>query len=343
MPKGKPYKKRARNYKKKYGKRPTGALLKIQRPLTNRQPRSVYMNLIKDYQVYVDPKNDLNSNQNGIVITFAVNSLYPFLTKSSIGREAIVKNSQAVVNFEESITPYDIDIPNPSGATIMPGMYEQGNYSQGRKYERAYISGAKLTCWTTGVDFPNQNDGQQAGLLTMMAHNTGVSPFGLTSSNRELKLLSPRVTRRVEPIINSNQFVSNTKAKQTQLSLGVSVKRLNHLTDINDDLENYGFSLGGPTDTGTTSTATIPKERSYISVNYCPALGAAMTGTATQAPPCVMRFRLQQRIVLVEQRSHQQTAGINWNLPKPQSSGFNYGGLAAVMGGLYSTANRNRR
>jgi len=300
------------------------------------------MNLVKDYQIYIDPKNSTNAVQNGIVITMAVNSLFPFIEDSPSGFHPVQKNDQAKVNFESPIVPYDLGSVNPSTATIVPGVYEQGNYSQGRKYERAYISGAKVTAWTTGVSFPGQDDSNQAGLITMMAHNTRVSPFSINSSNAELKLLSPRVTRRIEPINNSNQFTSNNKAKQTQLSLGVSVAKLNHITDLNDDLENYGFSLGSATDTGSTPTAGVPNERSYVSINYCPAVKASMTGTNVQAAPCILRLRLNQRITFVEQRSHAQTPGVNWNLPKPKASS-NYGAMAATMAVLYGSANRNRR
>lgn len=319
------YKKPYRPYKRKYRKRnnpkkkPVRKLMRIPRSIANRQAGAVSMNLVHDFQVYVDPSNGSGNVQKGIVITFCANSLYPFLSGSS--QTYLQKTTGAKVNFEDPIEAYNVDAPNPATATIAPGVYNQGEYSQGRKYERAYISGAKLTVWTTTTQFSAQDMNTQAGLLTLMTHNRKVSPFSVDTNNGDLKLLSPRVTRRIEPSTNA-QYIPNSKIKQTQMSVGLSVAKLNHIKDIQDDLENYGFDLD-PTGagTGSTSTANVPLEKSYISLNYMPCLQSSMTGVPTQAPPVVMRMRLQQRITLVEQRSHSQTPGVNWNLPKPFTAG----------------------
>lgn len=69
---------------------------------------------------------------------------------------------------------------------------------------------------------------------------------------------------------------------------------------------------------------------------YTPALSASMTGQQTQAPPGVFRVRLEQHVVFVSQKSHSQTGGVNWNLPKAHTTNYGYaksmllGGMAAA-------------
>lgn len=334
------YKKR--NYKKRLGRK-SNALTKVNqqriripRPINNRLGRTARMNLVTDFQIYVDPKlsaSDITGVQNSLSMRFCVNSLYPFVTSATHGGP-FVKNSNSVLNLENPVTAYNLDSPNPGSATIAQGVYNSGDYSVGRKYERAYISGAKLTVFQSGVSLQNQTTNQQAGLITLFCHNNDTNPFSVTTANKELKLLTPRKTRRVEPNLTT---VASARAQNltpnTKLSMGVSVAKLNNITDINDDIESYGFSLGNVTDTGATPTAGVPSKKSYISLCYTPALASAMTGQETQAPPCVFRIRLEQHIVFVSQKSHSQTAGVNWNLPQPRSTNYGYA-KSMLMGGL---------
>lgn len=320
--------------------------LRIPRPLNNRMGRTARINLVTDFQIYVDPKlsaSDVTGVQNSLSMRFCVNSLYPFITSASHGGP-FVKNSNSVLNLENPVTSYNLDSPNPGTATIVRGIYDQGDYSVGRKYEQAYISGAKISVFQSGVSLQNQTTNQQAGLITLFASNTDVNPFSVDTKNNDLKLLAPRITRRVEPNLTTTASArAQNLTPNTKLHLGVSVAKLNNITDINDDMENFGFSLGSATDTGPTPTAGVPNKKAYVSVCYTPALTSAMTGQETQAPPAVFRVRLEQHCVLVSQKSHSQTAGVNWNLPQPQTTNYGYA-KSMLMGGMAAAqAIRNNR
>jgi hypothetical protein len=332
-----------RNYRRKPASKSrqlvTQQRLRIPRPINNRLGRTARINLVSDFQIYCDPKlssSDSSGVQNNMAIRFCINSLYPFLESTAHGG-AFIKNTNSTLNFEEGAVSYNMDSPNPSAATIARAIYDQGDWSVGRKYEKAYISGAKLSVFHSGVTLQNQSTNCQAGLLTLFAHNTDTNPFSVTTANKELKLLTPRVTRRVEPNVTAVQSARKSNlTPNTKLSLGVSVAKLNNITDINDDLENFGFSLGNPTDVGATPTATIPEKKSYISLAYTPALGSSMTGQEVQAPPCVLRVRLQQHCVLVSQKSHSQTGGVNWNIAQPYTT--NYGYAKSMLAGGFAAA-----
>lgn len=329
-----------RNYRRKPAARSkqlvTQQRLRIPRPINNRLGRTARINLVSDFQIYCDPKLSVSGAegvQNNMAIRFCVNSLYPFLESTAHGG-AFVKNTNSVLNFEDPAVSYNIDSPNPSAATIARGVYDQGDYAVGRKYEKAYISGAKLSVYHSGVALQNQSTNCQAGLLTLFAHNTDTNPFSTTTANKELKLLTPRKTRRVEPSVTAVQSARKSSlTPNTKMNLGVSIAKLNNITDINDDIENFGFSLGAATDTGATPTAGIPEKKSYISLAYTPALGSAMTGQETQAPPCVLRIRLEQHMVLVSQKSHSQTGGVNWNIAQPYTTNYGYA-KSMLMGGF---------
>lgn len=344
------YKKR--NYKKRRNnttaKTVVARKLRIPRPINNRLGRTATMNLTRDFLVYVDPKlsaDDSTGIQKSMSIRLCVNSVYPFLESTAHG-SPFLKTPNAVMNFELPPTPYNLDSPNPAGATIMPGLYEQGDYSVARKYEQAYISGAKVTVFQSAVALQHQAAAQQPGLITLFASNTDVNPFGLDTANKELKLLVPRITRRVEPQVTAvASSRAQTNTKNIKVAMGVSIAKLNHVTNINDDLESFGFSLGQATDTGPANTAGVPLKKSYVDINYIPSLSASMTGNNTQAPSSVFRIRLQQKITFVSQKSHSNVPGVSFNLPRAKT---NYGYAKAMMAGGYAasqfiTANRQNR
>lgn len=353
MPYGKGYKRRTpvrrrRRVRNTPRKRPASKLLMIPRPIRNRLGNQVGMNLVTDFQIFIDPRLSAatpptDGLQKSLTIQFCVNSVYPFLQATD--QNFLISDPNQIINFDRSAIAYNRDTPNPSLASIASGVYNEGEYALGRKYEKAIITSAKVTCWATNVSFSSTAVNQQPGLLTLASHNAKVNPFGTSTNNADLNLVANRVTRRIEPGLLGGTI--NTKSRQVMLSKSVNIARANALTDIMDNREDFAFSLGGPTDTGTT--AEIPNELNYISLNYTPSLKATMTGSANQAPPIVARVRLQQRIIFFEKRSHSNTAGVNWNDPKPYplpapSSGSSYKPtiLGATMAGAYAYSRYRR-
>lgn len=311
MPKGKPYKRRQRK-----GYKPVSKLKTIAKSYNNRLGKVAGMNLISDFQVFLDPKLTAapGSLQKAVTIQFAVNTLYPFLQASD--QSFIIKDTAAVVNFDVPAQGYDRDAPNPTTASLAEGIYET-EFSPGRKYEEAMITGASLEVYATPVALADgagtPSSAQQAGLLTVCSHNGKTNPFNVESDNRVLKLIANRKTRRIEPLII--QGVANSKSKQTVMKMNVSIAKMNGVTDLNDNRDRFGFSLGEAGNTGVT--AVLPAEINYVSINYMPALQANLTGIDIQAVPLVLRIRLKQRCNFYEPRSHSTIPGINWNVAKP--------------------------
>lgn len=324
-------------------RKPASKLMMIPRPIRNRMGNQVGMNLVTDFQIFIDPRLSAatpptDGTQKSLTIQFAVNTLYPFLQSTT--QNFLISDPNQIINFDRPAIAYNRDTPNPSTASVAGGVYNEGEYAIGRKYEQAIITSAKMSVWATNVSFSGTAVNQQPGLLTLASHNAKVNPFGTATNNQDLHLVANRVTKRIEPGLLGGTI--NTKTRQVTLSKSVNIATANALTDIMDNREDFAFSLGQTGDTGTT--AEIPAEINYISLNYTPSLKASMTGSANQAPPIVARCRLQQRIIFYEKRSHSTEAGVNWNDPKPYplpapSRGASWGGHAigaAVAGyGLY--------
>ena len=313
-----------RNYKQKYSQ--YGGKLKINRPVMNALGNQVGMNLIKDYQFFIDPKKTSDTTaglQKSVVIRFNVNSIYPAQSSGGDDTHFIQRTPNATCNPAETIVPYYTDAPNPGEADHVQGIYNQGDYSIGRKYEHAYITGAKLTVKAEAVCGASAQQPLQPGIISLITHNSPTNPASIDTDVQDLKFILDRKSRRINGatlttnVGDSTQSLAGTKSKYVKLSMGVNIAKQNNLRDIADNKNSFAFSLGSATSTGSTPTATTPAEKNYISFVYTPAMVPEMLGLNVQQPPIIVRFRLQQRLIAYERRSHSQVAGVNYNLPRP--------------------------
>lgn len=300
--------------------------LKIPRPLNRSLGNQIALNLVRDYQFYINPRSEVGGLQQACSLRFCVNSVYPHLITSGTLGNWLQKGNNALVNPSDPIVGYSMESPNPGTATIQQGIYNQGDYSMGRRFESAYITNANLSIKAeTVVGSSDISEAIQPGLLTLVTHNNIVTPLDASANVDSLKLLSNRVTKRINPLVN--QSIAQGKNHYVSLSKSVNIAREHNVKDLADSKEEFEFSLGDVLDTGATSTAGIPNEKSFVTISYMPAMKAEMLGNPNadpatvvniQPPPIILRVRLRQRMVCYNPRSHSQTSGVNFNLPKPQ-------------------------
>lgn len=301
------------------------------------------MDLSQDFTFYMDPKiaTTTPTAQASCGFVMCVNSLYPFqesaLTTSRVNASGQTLNCQ-VPGYPAATWPveYNLDSPNPSAAWSMKGVYNQGDYSIGRKFQRAMITGARVETFVEPVVPATGIVPVQPGILTQCTHNTPTLPINIGTTAVDLKLVAPRKCRRVNATYTlspadsgASAINSSGLARQTKLNTNISVKKMYNVADLLDNEEEFGFSTGLDSSTGTTVSAGNPENRCYVSTFITPSLTESITGDKVQAPACLIRIRLKQRILFTKPRSHSQVSGVDWNLPRPRP---------ALMGAIHGAS-----
>jgi len=225
-----------------------------------------------------------------------------------------------------------------------------GDYAISRKFERAYVSGARVEVFAEPILPASGIEPVQCGLLTVVPHNTLTSPINVSTKQTDLDLVAPRQTRRINaPYQLASGDSGNASlgtsglSRQVKINHNVSIKQLHNIQDIRDNLDDFAFSLGTTADTGTQTNFGVPVQKSFVTIAITPALNAVITGTKTQATAFLLKVRLKQRYNFVEPRSHSMKPGVDWNIAQPQT---NYGYAQSMLAGgfaAYNAINQHRR
>lgn len=321
---------------------------KIPRPLNFRLGNKAHMTLTQDFTIYMDPKINSSGGTNSQAscgFTLCLNSLYPFQTSTAsssriVGTDAIIRMSVPGSTSATWPTEYNVESPNPTTAFIMKGVYNQGDYSIGRKFSKALITHAKVEVFAEPIVPMSGVIPVQPGLLTCAQHNNLANPIATTTNAVDLKLLAPRQTKRINAVYTlspsdgaSAKIASRNNTSNVRINSYVNVAKSYNVSDLLDNQDDFGFSLGLPTDTGTTPTAGEPTNKCYLTTAITPAMTSTLSGETVQAPSSIIRVRLSQKVQFSEPRTHSQTAGVDWNLPKAYAGHF-LNAYNFAMGGM---------
>jgi hypothetical protein len=159
----------------------------------------------------------------------------------------------------------------------------------------------------------------------------------------DLKLVAPRQCKRVNATYTlspsdtgASAVNSSGLARQTTMATNVSIRKMFNVKDLIDNEEDYSFSTGLDSSHGTTPSAGVPEKKAFVSTFITPSLTETITGEKCQAPACLIRVRLKQRVLFTEPRSHSSQSGVDFNLPRPYST--NYGYAKAMLAGGFTAA-----
>ena len=332
MPAGKGYARRGKStYRRTGGQRKLNRWKALPKHQNNRMGAQAYMDLEDDFKFYIDPKlsTDTGTPQQAVNITFNVNSLYPAIDQGAGGTyKWIEKTGNATCNSEQTITPYHLASVNPGTAYVTKGTVEQGAYAVSRKFEHGIITGARMEVWAEPITGSTAVRPSQPGLLSIIPHGD-VSPVDLNTSSELLKVLAPRVTKRVNNLIalpesgTPASAVANVKARQVGLAYNFGIAKMNNIKDIMDNRDDFGFNFNADavsSETQYNNLAYHPIELQNATVSYIPALSAAMLGGPIATAPILLRVKIKKRLVLYKPIQHSMIPGVNFNLPKPHPS-----------------------
>lgn len=321
---------------------------RIPRPLNFRLGNKAHMTLTQDFTLYMDPKINSTATtpvQQTCGFTLCLNSLYPFQTSTAsssriLGTDAILRMSVPGAPSATWPTEYSVESPNPTTAFVMKGVYDQGDYSVGRKFSKAMITHAKVEVLAEPIVPMSGVIPVQPGLLTCAQHNNLANPIAITTSAVDLKLLAPRQTKRLNAVYTlspsdgaSAKIASRNNTQNLRINSYVNVAKSYNVKDLLDNQDDFGFSLGLPTDTGSTPTAGEPNNKCYLTTALTPSMSSTLSGETVQAPSSIIRLRLTQKVQFSEPRTHSQTAGVDWNLPKVYAGHF-LNAYNFAMGGM---------
>jgi hypothetical protein len=310
------------------------------------------MDLVDEFKFYIDPKlsTDATPLQQAVNISFNVNSLYPAIDQGAGGTyKWIEKTANATCNSEQTITPYHLASVNPNTAYVSKGTVEQGAYAISRKFEHGIVTGARMEVFAEPVTGSTSIRPSQPGLLSIIPHGH-VSPVDLNTTADLLKVIAPRVTRRVNNLIalpesgTPASAVANMKARQVSLAYNFSIAKMNNIKDIMDNRDDFGFNFNADALTSETqynNLAYHPVELQNATVSYIPALSSSMLGGAVATAPILLRVRIKKRLVFYKPIQHSMIPGVSFNLPKPKPlrSVSTYLGAAGVLAHSYMAYN----
>jgi len=317
------------------------------------------MDIVTDMQFYVDPalmsdgQTPPDVEQATAALRLCVNSPFPFINDSVgaggssffVGQGSGVNTpiwNMQVPKDPTATRPNEYNLATPTSALTafcVQGLTDQGDYSIARKFERAYVSGARVEVFAEPVLPAAGVKPVQPGILSVIPHIKITSPINVSTLQTDLNLIAPRQSRRINPPYQlaagdsgNASLASGGLSRQVKMNQNVSVAKLHGVTDLRDNLDDFAFTLGTTTDTGTQTNFGVPLEKTFVTIGVTPSLNEVITGTKSQATAFLLKVRLKQRYQFVEPRSHSTKAGVDWNIAQPKS---NYGyAQSMLMGGL---------
>ena len=328
-------------YRPRRGKQNLKRFTALPKHANNRMGEQAYMDLEDNFTFYIDPKlsTDTGTPQQAVNISFNVNSLYPAIDQGAGGTyKWIEKTGNATCNSEQTITPYHLASVNPGTAYVTKGTTEQGAYAVSRKFEHGIVTGARMEVFAEPICGSAGIRPSQPGLLSIIPHGH-VSPVDLNTTAEILKVLAPRVTKRVNNLVAladasaPASAVANQKARQVSLAYNFGIAKMNNVKDIMDNRDDFGFNFNADAITSEGQYANLayhPVELQNATVSYIPALSSNMLGGPIATAPILLRVKIKKRLVLYKPIQHSMIPGVNFNLPKPHPLRSVHAGLGML-------------